>query len=247
MLLCHWVVKLKLLRRRKAAEEVKVLNLGHRGAAGRLPENTMPGFHKALELGADGFELDVRITADARLVVVHSPVVGGHAVLSSAYADIKDLSENCEIPLLEEVLATFGRRAYIDIELKTPGTEPCAVALIEKYCDWSRTVLSSFHPQTLIKARQLAPDLELGFIYNRTQDEETRHNCPVDVIIPQFRLASRDLIADAHAAGLKVFAWTVNDPCEASRLMDLGIDGLISDYPEMVAKLVESRRHGRRS
>ena len=218
-----------------------MLILGHRGAPGHLPENTMPGFHKAMELGADGFELDVRITEDEKLVVVHGAVVQGHAVQSSAYAGIRHVSDGVEVPLLEEVLAGFGRRAYLDIELKTPGFEQAAIALIEKYCERCWIVLSAFHPQTLLKARELAPDLQLGFIYNRTQEEETRHNCPVEVVIPQFRLASRDLIAEAHAEGLMVFAWTVNDSQQASRLMDLGVDGLISDYPEMVAELVRGR------
>lgn len=216
-----------------------MLIIGHRGASGHLLENTMPSFRKALELGANGLELDVRITADAKLVVVHGNVVGGHAVQSSPYSEIRRLPEGQEVPLLEEVLAEFGRRTYLDVELKAPGFEQSAIELLEKHCEWSQTVLSSFFPQTLIKARQIAPDLQLGFIYNRSQDEETRHNCPVDVVIPQFRLASRDLIAEAHAQGLKVFAWTVNDRQEAARLMGLGVDGLISDYPEMVAELVK--------
>lgn len=224
------------------AKEVSLLNIGHRGAAGHAPENTIPGFRKALDLGADGFELDVRLTADAKLVVVHNPVAGGHAVQNSTYADIKSLNGQHEIPLLEDVLAAFGRRAFLDIELKAPGFEQAAVELIEKHCDRSRTVITSFHPQTLIKVRQITPDWQLGFIYNRTQDEETRHNCPIDVVVPQFRLASRDLIESAHSEGLKVFAWTVNDRQEASRLIDLGVDGLISDYPEMIAELLKGKK-----
>jgi len=219
-----------------------VLIIGHRGAAGHLPENTMPSFQKALDLGADGIELDVRVTVDNQLVVVHGSVVGGHAVQSSTYADLKNASGTYEIPLLEEVLAKFGGRTYLDVELKSPGFEQSALALIEKYCDRSQTVVSSFYPQTLLKLRQLAPDLQLGFIYNRTQDEETRHNCPVDIIIPQFRLASRELIAEAHSEGLKVFAWTVNDRQEAQRLMDLDVDGLITDYPEMLVELMKLHR-----
>jgi len=223
-----------------------VLNLGHRGAAGHLPENTMPGFHKALELGADGFELDVRITADQKLVVVHGPVVGGRAVQTSTYADLQGAADGAGagIPLLEEVLETFGRRAFLDIEFKTPGFEQSAVALIEKHCDWERVLVSAFHPQTVLRARQCAADLQLGFIYNRTQDEGIRHNCPVEVVIPQFRLASRDLIAAVHAEGLKVFVWTVNNPQEASRLLEWGVDGLISDFPEMVAEMVQRKPQG---
>ncbi|MBI3694721.1 MAG: glycerophosphodiester phosphodiesterase [Acidobacteria bacterium] len=219
-----------------------MLILGHRGAAGHLPENTMPSFHKALELGADGFEMDVRITSDSKLVVVHGSVVNGHSVQNSPYADIQALSDGYEIPLFEDFLAAFGAKAFLDIELKAPGFEQEALALIERYCDRARTVIASFHPQTLIKVRQVAPDWQLGFIYNRTQDEEQRHNCPIEVVIPQFRLASRDLISEAHAEGQKVFAWTVNDRQEASRLIDLGVDAIISDYPEMVVELAQSRR-----
>ena len=212
--------------------------------AGHVLENTMPGFHKALELGAGGLELDVRITGDAKLVVVHASVVNGHSVQNSSYADIRKISDGYEVPLLEEVLAAFGRRTYLDIELKTPGFEQDAIALIEKHCDRSLTLVSSFHAPILAKVRQLVPDLQLGFIYNKTQDEETRHNIAVEVIIPQFRLASRDMIAAAHAEGLKVFPWTVNDPQEASRLIDLGVDALISDYPEMIAKLAKlAKKH----
>src|SRR5213594_1403799 len=106
-----------------------MLNIGHRGAAGHVAENTMPSFHRALDLGADGFELDVRITGDGKLIVVHNPVVNGHAVLSSPYADVRLISNGYEIPLLEDVLATFGKRAFLDIELKTPGTEESAIAM----------------------------------------------------------------------------------------------------------------------
>jgi glycerophosphoryl diester phosphodiesterase len=218
-----------------------MLIIGHRGAAGHLLENTVPSFRKALALGADGFELDVRLTADNQLVVVHGAVVNGHAVQTSPYSEIRSLADGYEVPLFEEVLEEFGRKAYLDIELKSSGFEEAALALIQKHCELPRALISSFHPQTLTKVRQLLPELALGFIYNRTQDEETRHNCPVDVVIPQFRLASRDLISTVHSEGAKVFAWTVNDPQEAKRLIELGVDGLISDYPEMVARVLKER------
>jgi len=219
-----------------------MLNIGHRGAAGHLLENTMPSFRKALELGADGFELDVRITSDGRLAVVHPSVVGGHSVQTSTYDDVRKLDNGYEVPLLEEVLSTFGRKNFLDVELKSPGFELEAIALIQKHCDLASTILSSFHSQTLQKARQIAPEIQLGFIYNRTQDEEIRRNCPIEFVIPQFRLASRDLIDEVHTEGMKVLAWTVNDVQEASRLLDLGVDGLISDHPEMVRDLLKKRK-----
>ena len=85
---------------------------------------------------------------------------------------------------------------------------------------------------------ELSPDLQLGFIYNRTQDEELRHNCPIDVLIPQFKLASRELIEEVHSEGLTVVPFTVNEVPEIKRLLQLGVDGLITDYPEKVAKVI---------
>ena len=210
------------------------LILGHRGAA-QLPENTVPSFTKALELGAHGFELDVRQTGDDKLVVVHGSVVGTLAVQASSYEQIRELPDGFEIPLFEEVLKKFGRKAFLDIELKTPGFEQAAVDLIRKHCDPAKVLVSAFHPEALSKVYDLFPEIELSFIYNRTQDEESRHNCPVDVVKPQFRLASRELIEEVHDEGLRVIPWTVNDESEMRRLINLGVDGMISDYPEKVA------------
>jgi glycerophosphoryl diester phosphodiesterase len=215
----------------------KVLILGHRGAA-ELPENTIPSFAKALENGAHGFELDVRQTADHKLVVVHGAVVGSKAVQSSNYDEIRKLDNGFEVPLLEEVLKKFAQNAFLDIELKSVGFEQAAVDLIRSFGNAQTTLISAFDPETLSKVQDLFPDLQLGYIYNRTQDEEARHNCPIEVVIPQFRLASRELISEVHDEGLKVFAWTVNEEAEIERLLDLGVDGLITDYPEKVAAVV---------
>ena len=120
-----------------------LLILGHRGAA-QLPENTVPSFEKALDLGADGFELDVRQTADEKLVVVHGAVVGTLAVQASSYEQIRQLPKGFEIPLLKEVLKKFGRKAFLDIELKTPGFEQAAVDLIRKHCNPAKVLVSGF-------------------------------------------------------------------------------------------------------
>jgi glycerophosphoryl diester phosphodiesterase len=215
----------------------QILILGHRGAAD-IPENTIPSFERALEQGADGLELDVRRTADGKLVVVHPPVVGKHGVSHSTYDQIRKLPKGYEVPLLEEVLQKFSKRTYLDIELKGTGFEEEAVQMIRKYVQPTNALISAFDPPTLVKLHELAPELQLGFIYNRTQDEESRHNCPVDVIIPQFKLASRELIAEVHSEELKVMPWTVNDEKEMDRLLELGVDGLITDYPEKLAAVL---------
>ncbi len=215
----------------------QILILGHRGAAD-IPENTIPSFERAMEQGADGLELDVRQTADGKLVVVHPSVVGKHAVNASTYDQVRKLPKGYEVPLLEEVLEKFAKRAYLDIELKGGGFEEEVVRLIRKYSQPAQTLVSAFDPPTLTKVHELAPELQLGFIYNRTQDEESRHNCPVDVVIPQFKLASRELIAEVHSEELKVIPWTVNEEKEMDRLLELGVDGLITDHPEKLVAVV---------
>lgn len=208
--------------------------IGHRGISG-APENSMEGFERALAAGVDGIELDVRQSGDGKLVVVHGAVVGDHAVQSTPYESFRLAPEGHEIPLFEDVLKKFGKKTFLDIELKLPGYEIPAVELIKKYTKPEKTMVSAFDTKSLDKVDALLPELQLGFIYNRTQDEESRHNCPVDVVIPQFRLASRQLIEEVHEEGLKVWAWTVNDDVEIQRLLSLGVDGLITDHPERVA------------
>ncbi len=214
-----------------------VLILGHRGAA-QLTENTIPSFEKALELGADGFELDVRKTADGQLIVVHGSVVGGLAVQSSTYEQLRKLPRGFEVPLLKDVLEKFGQQAHLYIELKAPGFEREAVDLVRESGNPAKILVLAFQPQTLTKVHELSPDLPLGFIYNRTQDEKLRHNCPIDVLIPQFKLASRELIEEVRSEGLMVVPFTVNEVPEIKRLLQLGVDGVITDYPEKVAKVM---------
>lgn len=215
----------------------KVTVLGHRGASG-LPENTIPSFERALEQGADGFELDVRQTGDGQLAVVHASVVGNHSVQASPYDAIRDLGDGYYVPLFEEVLEKFAKRAYLDIEFKSPGFEAQATEIMRKHVDPANTMVCAFDPNTLIRVQELFPELKLGFIYNRTQDEESRHNGPVDVVIPQFRLASRELIDEVHDEDLQVFAWTVNDAEEMRRLLRLGIDGFITDEPALCRSVI---------
>lgn len=215
----------------------KAVIIGHRGAA-KHPENTVPAFEAALEAGADGVELDVRKSGDGLLVVIHSSVVGSRTVQSTPYEKFKKLRGGHQVPLFEDVLKQFGRQTTLDIELKEEGIEAQAVELIKQYTDPEKMVVSAFDTNSLLKVHELLPEVQLGFIYNRTQDEESRHNCPVSVVIPQFRLASRELIEEVHDEGLKVWAWTVNDNAEIKRLLTLGVDGLITDYPEKVAAVL---------
>lgn len=213
--------------------------IGHRGANGQ-PENTIPSFELALERGADGIELDVRRSGDGQLIVVHGSVVGSLSVQATPFEEIRHLDGGYEIPLFEDVLKRFSGRTFLDIELKEPGYEEAAINLIKEHADTRQVMISGFSTVMLNKVHQLLPDIRLGYIFNRTQDEELRHNAPIDYVIPQFKLASRELISDVHEEELKVIAWTVNDEPAMKRLLRLGVDGFITDYPAVLANVLNS-------
>lgn len=216
----------------------KAAIIGHRGAHGHR-ENTIPSFERALELGADGVELDVRLSGDGQLIVVHSAVAGGLAVKSNPYESYRKLADGYEIPLFEDVLKALADRTFMDIELKEPGFEEAATKLIERYADPRQVMVSGFHTEMLNRVYELLPGARLGYIYNRTQDEGLRHNSPIDFVIPQFRLASRQLIEEVHDEDLQVYAWTVNDEAEMRRLLSLGVDGIITDKPGLLATVLK--------
>ena len=212
--------------------------IGHRGANGH-PENTLPSFELALERGADGIELDVRKSGDGQLIVVHGSVVGSLSVQATPFEEIRHLDGGYEIPLLEEVLKQFSGRTFLDIELKEPGYEEAAIKLIREHADTRQVMISGFSTVMLNKVHQLLPDIRLGYIFNRTQDEALRHNSPIDFVIPQFRLASREFIEEVHDEDLRVLAWTVNDESEMRRLLALGVDGIITDEPGRLASVLK--------
>ena len=215
----------------------KVTIIGHRGAKGH-PENTIPSFEAALEQGADGMELDIRQSGDGQLIVVHSPVVGGLLVKSTPFEEFRNLGDGYEIPLFEDVLKQFSSRTFLDIELKGTGFEVQAIELIRQHTVIKDVMISGLRTDILDKVHEVQPDIRLGFIYNRTQDEGSRHNSPIDYVIPQFRLASRELIEEVHDEDLRVIAWTVNDEAEMRRLVSLGVDGIITDEPGLLASVL---------
>ena len=141
----------------------------------------------------DGFELDVRKTADGQLVVIHPSVVGHHSVQSSSYDDIRRLPDGFEIPLLQDVLIEFGKKTFLDIEAQDAG-------LRGRSCrSHHRARRPGEHHDLGVRHRHVeqSPRVVTGAAtrlhLQRTQDEELRHNAPIDYVIPQFKLASREL------------------------------------------------------
>jgi glycerophosphoryl diester phosphodiesterase len=208
------------------------LLLGHRGAraSALVPENTPASFDLALEDGCDGFEFDVRLTGCGRSVVCHDPKVDG-IVVSRATAN-----QLLHLPLIEDVLQRYSQRAFLDIELKTPGLESKMLNLLREYRIEEDYLVSSFLPEVVIELKTRSPKIQTGIIFDKPGQLVGWRETNVEYVIPHYSLVTRALVQEVHSAGSKLFTWTVNDREAMLLLADWGVDGIISDDTKLLVK-----------
>jgi glycerophosphoryl diester phosphodiesterase len=207
------------------------LLLGHRGTRrNKIPENSFASFDQALADGCDGFEFDVRLTADGKAVVCHDPHNEGIEIASAAADDCAGL------PKLDDVLARYHERAFLDIELKVSGLEPATVRLLSRTRPVRGFVVSSFLPEVLQRTHSEDSTLPLGLICESHAELLRWTHLPIEYVIPRHTLADEMLIQQLKAAGRKILVWTVNSPAQMRRLRDWGVDGIISDDTRLLAQ-----------
>lgn len=206
------------------------LLLGHRGARGMksIPENTLASFDRALADGCDGFEFDVRLTADGKPVVCHDPRAGG-VEIAQASAD-----QLAVLPQLQDVLQSYQDRAFLDIELKVFGLEKITLDLLRQYPPRRGFVLSSFLPDVINAAHAVDPGIPLGLIVETDAQLRCWSELPIEYLIPHHTLADAALIRTLRAGGKKLLVWTVNNPAMMRHLAESGVDGLISDHTSLL-------------
>src|SRR5579875_273715 len=230
------------------------LVVGHRGAAGWAPENTILSFERAIALGADAVELDVHLSREGVPVVIHDHHVDrttdGHgAVDELSLAELRALdagarwperpAERVPIPTLAEVLDWARGRTRLVIELKgthRPELVDRTIELVREREMVEAVMLISFDHLALRRARTLADDLCLGALYvGRPADPVgMAAACGADALCPQWTLVSADDVASAHRAGLAVCVWTVNEPSDIAEMLARGVDSITSDFPDRV-------------
>ena len=230
----------------------------HRGAKAVTPENTLPAFQKALDMGVAGIELDVHLSKDGRLVVIHDFTVdkttnGVGPVRDFAAAELARLDAGTHfdvkfagvgVPTFDEVLDLVGDRCRLNVEIKSEdhagGNEVEAlVALIQQRKLYDQVIVSSFNPITLIKMRYVDPRVALGLLYFAPLPARLRHAWFTSILQPQavhphYSLIDADLMTWARSQGCAVNTWTVNDGAEAKRLAAIGVDVIISDVPDVL-------------
>ncbi len=233
----------------------KIVIYGHRGAKKYAPENTIAAFQKALEMGADGFELDTMLSADNVPVVIHDNSLArttnaiGH-VNKKTVMELKsldagswfsDLYKDERIPLLEEVLEKFGEQAHINIELKNfenPFNQLTdkVCCLIKQYDLRESILFSSFIPFNLLRIKKRIPDakvallIEPDFLGKLLSSSPLRFFSP-DFIHPHYSVCTEHFIMKQHAMGRFINAWTVNEISTLETMISYGVDGIITDDP----------------
>lgn len=225
-----------------------MLKIGHRGAKGYEPENTLASFEKAMQLGVDAVELDVHLSADGQIIVIHDQTVNRTThregiVNQMMWTDLKKLRIQGEhqIPLLSEVFDLIDRRIFINIELKGDQTAQPVVALIQDYIcnkswNYEHFLVSSFDWNALQEIHRLDPEIPLG-VLTLTDLElavgfaEFIH---VRSIHPYFHLLTRENTATMQQKGFEVFPWTVNEAEDIQKIKSCNVNGIISDFPDRI-------------
>lgn len=241
--------------------EIQMNVLSHRGASAYAPENTAPAFRKAIELGADGVEFDVHLTADNRPVVMHSfdisKTSNGAGVISNyTLGELKLLDigvwfskeyENTTILTLEEALEIVRDMKVINIEIKAPKTPyrglPELVGQMVKYMNLShKVIVSSFNSHLALDAKKSNPKVKAALIYDRPIFFPTpvkyAEKVGADALHPVDRMTTAQLAMACTKAGVELNVWTVNNPARARMLQSWGVTGIISDEPDTVRTML---------
>jgi glycerophosphoryl diester phosphodiesterase len=227
--------------------------IGHRGAAGHAPENTLVSMRLALELGVDGVEFDIHRTKDGVLVVIHDPTVnrttnGVGAVGELKLAELRQLDAGAwkgtefageRIPTLAELVEVVPAPYRLFLEMKAgddvyPGIEAQVAQFLQERDLVGRTNISSFDHFVLRRMRQLLPTVETGMLYSGRPIDPVAmaRACGANAIHANWHWVSTAMVAEAHAAGMRVHVWTPNAKEAIAHCYTLGVDAIITDYPE---------------
>jgi glycerophosphoryl diester phosphodiesterase len=210
--------------------EMRPLLLGHRGARAvtSIPENTLASFDFALSSFCDGFEFDVRLTADGQPVLRHDASIRGLEISKCSARKLR-------LPSLRDVVSRYQRTAFLDIELKDAGLEVITVDLLHNVPPVRGFVVSSFLPDVLERVRGIDPGIPLGLICETPHQLERFGDLAADYGIFHHRLVRKDLIERMKASAKKTFVWTVNSAADMKRFSRWGAEGIISDDPRLLA------------
>ncbi|TXK79354.1 glycerophosphodiester phosphodiesterase [Paenibacillus sp. N3.4] len=238
----------------------KPIVIGHRGAAGEAPENTLASFALALEQGADGIELDVHLSADGEIVVCHDPDLdrttnGTGFIHRKSWDEIKRLDAGLwfseaytgeRVPLLREVFELVPSGILINIEVKHAyegHMEKALLAFLQKSGRWEDVVISSFDHKVIRRIKHAESKAKVGLLYAANLIDHAAYARQIDIDVfslhPYFHAIEKEDVQGALAAGLEVYPYTVNRVEDYKRLIEKGVSGIITDFPAKLRDLLK--------
>ncbi len=239
-----------------AGKDLKqVLNIAHRGASAYAYENTIESIEKAIELGADMVEFDLRRTADGVIVLWHDPKVRNRSgkwrpISKTSFDELHLFASNHNfIPArFEDVLRTFGTRIQFDIEIKKEGFELEVVNLLNRFPPIFEPVISSFHVKILRRFNQIDNSIQTSLIINnrifktvilgKLLLKQYILKSGADPIKLEFVIANKQNISEIIQAEKSVYVWTVNSKEDMRRMIEAGVDGIITDKPDILNEIL---------
>jgi glycerophosphoryl diester phosphodiesterase len=238
-----------------------VLVIAHRGVTySGLPENSLPAFQAAIDEGYDGIELDVRLSRDKELIVIHDIRLerlteNGRGMvrtkMMSALRQLKIRNEYVDtfIPRLSEVMELMRNSdLLINIEIKSEmpmrgRIEQRVIDCVYRYGLRQRVVLSSFNPLVIKKIQKIDPTIRTAFLFEKRLpkfNQRLASGLIVDSWHPNHKGVTALTVEKAHSLSCRVFPWTVNEEKEIHRMLGLGVDGMITDVPHLVKRIITS-------
>ncbi|MED3728950.1 glycerophosphodiester phosphodiesterase [Priestia filamentosa] len=238
----------------------KVDNVAHRGASAYAPENTIAAFDKAVEMKADYIEIDVQRSKDGKLVLIHDTTVdrttdGSGKVGNLTFKELRDLDAGswkgeqfagAQIPTFDEILDRYHGKIGILIELKAPELYPgieenVTKELKERNLDKpqnEKIIVQSFNHKSMKKMNELLPKVPIGVLTSSSADTTEQalqeFSTYADYFNPSYGIVTEDLVNQVHSLGMKIGSWTVRSQEAAAFLLDVGVDAIITDYPDYV-------------
>lgn len=236
-------------------EFLKIMVVAHRGASGLVHENTIEAFEKAVEIGADCIELDIRKTKDGKIIVFHDRTIDGKEISSLLFSELKGISQKAgfSVPTFEEALQYIKGKILVDIEFKEGGYEEEAVALIHKHLNDSEFYVRSFYDEILIRIKKIDPAIRtallLGFdapkhvirtrlseLFPRARIRKT--GC--DFVSPHYRLLKFWYVQRMKRLGIPVCVWTVNEEdLMKDVLFHKKVDSIVTNYPNIAIAVLK--------
>lgn len=235
-------------------------NFAHRGFSGCYPENTMLAFEKAVEIGADGIELDVQLTKDGEVVIIHDETIdrttdGKGTVVSFTYEELQKFDASFKfrgqmgfnkIPTLREYFELVKDTNIItNIELKTGineyfGIEEKVWELIKEYKLEEKVIISSFNHYSILRMKKIAPNLKCGLLSETWIVDAGKYteSLGVECYHPHFANMTKDIVKEIKSHGIEINTWTVNKEEDMRDLIEKGIDIIIGNYPDLAKKII---------